>query len=278
MKDNLIDTHAHLNFPDFEKDLDRVIKDSLKNGVTKIICVSANIADSQKAIEIAQKYEEIYAAVGIHPQEVEEIKILRYEDIRKELKRLAQKPKVIAIGECGLDYSQMKNEKIKNKQSLLLRSKNDIEKLKIRQKELFKIQLILAQELRLPVIVHCRDAQEEALQLIKLFNLTGVFHCFSGDKEFLNQVLKMGFYIGFCGNLTFKNAKSLQEAARIVPLERILLETDCPFLSPEPFRGLRNTPENVKLIGEFLAKLKGISLEQVCQITTKNAKNLFKIR
>ena len=286
----LIDTHAHLDFPEFDKDQEQVIQQARKAGIERIINVGSSLEGTKKSVELAQKYDFIYAAVGIHPHDAQDIE--NTKKFAETLRELAQKPKVVAIGECGLDFHPVDQGKLR---------KNITSAIKEKQKEVFRAQFKLAQELNLPVIIHCRsafakatadkDAHQEILQLIKSSIISkaccyainhksfpgGVFHCFSGDQDFLNQVLKMGFLIGFCGNLTFKNAKNLWEIAKITPIEKILLETDCPFLSPEPLRGLRNTPENVKLIGEFLAKLKNISFEEICQITTQNAKNLFKI-
>lgn len=261
----LIDTHAHLDFPEFDKDQEQVIQQAKKAGIERIINVGSHLQACKKSVELAQKYDFIYAAVGIHPHDAQDIE--NTKKFAETLKKLAQKPKVVAIGECGLDFHPVDQGKLR---------KNITSAIKEKQKEVFRAQFKLAQELNLPVIIHCRDAHKEILQLIKS-SPGGVFHCFSGDQEFLEQILKMGFYVGFCGNLTFKNAKSLQEIAKIAPLEKILLETDCPFLSPEPLRGLRNTPKNVKLIGEFLAQLRGVSFEEICQITTQNAKKLFKI-
>lgn len=263
----LIDTHAHLNFQAFEKDLEAVIKRAQEAGVEKIINVGADLDSSQKALEIAQKYDCCYTSVGIHPHHAQ--KHRNTENYTETLKKLAQHPKVVAIGEIGLDYHPYESGGIADPQ---------------KQKELFLAQLELAHKLNLPVIFHCREAHQEMLsaiggsasggQLIKS-SITGVFHCFSGNQQFLNQVLEMGFYVGFDGNLTFKNAQNLQEVAKIAPLEKILLETDSPYLTPEPLRGLRNEPKNVKITAEFLARLKDISFTKVCQITTENAQKVF---
>lgn len=248
----LIDTHAHLDFPPFDDNRSEVIQRALAE-LGLIINAGANLESSQKSVELAKNYPQIYAAVGIHPQDAQEVESL--SQAMEKLRALAKNPKVVAIGECGLDYHGENIDKEK-------------------QKKFFKAQLDLAKEINLPVIIHCRDTQNEILQLIKA-PLKGVFHCFSGDKEFLKKVLDLCFYVGFCGNLTFKNAKELQEVAKIAPLERILLETDSPYLSPEPFRGLRNEPKNVKIICEFIAALKGLAPNEVAQTTTENAKKLF---
>lgn len=256
MNYTLIDTHAHLDFPQFNKDREEVIQRAQRAGV-RVINVSSHFDTCQKAINLAQKYQGIWAAVGVHPHYAEEIK--NQKKLSQQLKKLAKNPKVVGIGECGLDYHESANV---NKE---------------KQKELFQTQLKLTQELKLPIIIHCREAFQDTFQIIKPFKLIGVFHCFSGDENFLEKVLNLGFYVGFDGNVTFKNAPQLQEIARLTPLNRLLVETDCPFLSPEPLRGKRNEPANVKIIAKFLAKLKGISFEKIAKITTQNAKNLFKI-
>jgi len=261
----LVDTHAHLDFPQFNKDREQVIQ-RIKLAGMKVINVGSHRKACQDSVDLAQKYDFIYAAVGIHPHDAEDIK-----DINKlisYLHQLAKKPKVVAIGECGLDYYSVDQGKFR---------KTVTQKIKEKQKQVFQAQLKLAKELRLPVIIHNRDAHQDILQLIKPFKLTGVFHCFSGDKNFLEKVLNLGFYVGFCGNVTFKNAPRLQELAKLTPLNRLLVETDCPFLAPEPHRGTRSEPAHVKIIAECLAKLKGISLEKVAKITTENAKKLFRI-
>lgn len=258
----LIDTHAHLNFQVFEKDFGKVLKQSQEAGVTKIINVGTDFDSSQKAVKLTQKNNCLWASVGIHPHHTE--KYLNLNEISKKLEKLSKNPKVVAIGECGLDYHPGKNGQI-----------SDPEK----QKKLFLLQLKLSQNLALPVIIHCRDAHDDILKVLSLFgnpsSLKGVFHCFSGNEAFLKKVLALGFYIGFDGNLTFKNAKSLQKIAQEAPLKRILLETDSPYLSPEPKRGLRNMPANVKIIATFLAQLKETSFENIAKITSQNAKKVF---
>jgi len=266
---NLIDTHAHLNFPDYKKDLDQVIKRSLENVVGKIICVSSNLADSFKAIEIAKKYPHIiYAAVGIHPHQTDpENKDSLKEQIKK-LKTLVKKEKVVAIGECGLDFSQADPELEKN------RTSKD-------QEDLFRWQIEMALEFNLPVLVHSRKAFPQVMTLLREYfqssdgHLRGIFHCYSAGKKEIKQVEEIGFFFGLDGNLTYD--LGLQNVAKEIPLEKIVLETDCPFLSPEPYRGLRNETGNVKINAEFLSKLKSISLDKVAQETTQNAQKLFKI-
>lgn len=257
----LIDTHAHLNFPDFEKDLEEVVKRSVSAGVKKIICVSSNVGDSQKAIEIAEKYPRvIYAAVGIHPQQTDpENKTTLINQI-EELAALATKNKVAAIGECGLDYSPAPPPELD-------RSRAD-------QIHLFKEQIKLAQKLNLPLLIHSRKAFDDTVKVLAEYkNIQGVFHCYAGGKKGIVKVNQLGFYFGLDGNLTYD--VGLQNVVNLIPLEKIILETDAPFLSPEPLRGKRNEPANTKIVAEFLAKIKHIPFEKITQITTQNAQKLF---
>jgi TatD DNase family protein len=260
----LIDTHAHLNFPDYEKDLDNVIKRSLEKGVNKIICASSNIVDSAKAIEIAQKYPKIvYAAVGIHPHQTDSQEKIPTKKQIENLKKLVQKKQVVAIGECGLDFSPAPpTEKDRSKKEQIF---------------LFKKQIKLAIENRLPLIIHSRKALPQVLETLRPFKneVSGVFHCYSGGKKDIPKVEELGFYFGLDGNLTYD--VGLQNVAKEIPLEKTVLETDCPFLSPEPHRGLRNEPKNVKIIAKFLAQIKGIKFEKIVHITSQNAKKLLKI-
>jgi TatD DNase family protein len=261
----LIDTHAHLNFPDFEKDLDQVIQNAIKKGVEKIICVSSSIRDSKIAIEIAKKYPQtVYATVGIHPHitdpdNQEPIKI----QIR-ELEELAKNPMVVGIGECGLDYTPAPpSEKNRMPEEQVL---------------LFESQISLAKKLNLPLSIHCRKATKETLEILnKHFkpakNHPGVWHCYSAGKKEIPRVLELGFYLGIDGNITYDSG--LQNVVKNIPLKRIVLETDCPFLGPIPYRGLRNTPENVKISAEFMAHLLGCSFINLSNITTENAKKIF---
>jgi len=262
----LIDTHAHLNFPDYKDDFEEVIDRSVKNGVDKIICVSSNLADSEKAINLAKKYLGIiYASIGIHPQQTDpENKASLVKQIEK-LKELAKNKEVIAIGECGLDFSPAPPEE---------KDRSEKEQIFI-----FEKQIELALNLNLPILVHSRKAFNEVLFILKRHlnsskgKLAGVFHCYSGGKSDIKKVEEIGFYFGLDGNLTYD--AGLQNVAKLIPLEKILLETDCPFLSPEPYRGLRNEPKNVRIIAEFLAQLKGLTLNQLAKIVTKNTHAAF---
>lgn len=244
----LVDTHAHLDFPDFAKDLSSVLKRAKEAGVEKIINVGSFFQDNN-----------IFTAVGLHPHEANSPNL---EKEVKELKELAQQEKVVAIGECGLDYYSPGNELT--------------DETKEKQKKLFRQQLELAKEKKKPVIFHVRDAHQDSLEIIKDFpNLAGVFHCFSGNEIFLKEVLGLGFYVGVDGNVTFKNASDLQAVIRLVPLNRLLLETDSPFLSPEPYRGTRNEPARVVDILRFLATLRNEPEQLIESATTQNAHALF---
>lgn len=264
----MIDIHCHLNFKAFEKDVDKVIKKAFEAGVTKIINVGTKIDSSQKAIELAIKCDNLYAAVGIHPHHADKLE----KNWEEKLEELAKHPKVVAIGECGMDFYSYQSNKIVNPNL---------------QKELFIKQIELAYKLKLPLQIHNRQAGKEILDILlnhqsSLLNLPGVFHCFSGDKNFLKKVLNLGFYIGFDGNITYKGvpkgeATELKELVKFTPLDRILTETDAPFLSPQPYRGGRNLPEYVILIAGKIAEIKGVTFEEVKEQTTINAKSVFQL-
>ena len=259
----LIDTHCHLNFPDYKKDLKAVINRAIKNDVKAIICASSNLADAEKAIQISKTYPGVvYVAIGIHPQQTDPENKTPLKKQLEQLTRLAKEEKVVAIGECGLDYSKAPpGEKDRNKKNQLF---------------LFKEQIKLAQKFDLPLIVHSRKAFDETIERLKKLNgLKGVFHCYSGGKKRIEKVNQLGFYFGIDGNLTYD--EGLQNVSKLIPLEKILLETDAPLLSPEPFRGQRNEPKNIKTIAESLAKIKNISFKKIAQITTQNSQKLLNL-
>ncbi len=268
MNPNLIDTHAHLNFPDYKNDLEKVINRSLGKGVRKIICVSSNLADSTKAINISKKYPNIvYATVGIHPHQTDFQEKMSIKEQIKKLKELVKEKEIVAIGECGLDFSPappMEKDRPEKEQIFL-----------------FKKQTEIALDLSLPILVHSRKTFPQVITILKEYyqsskkQLKGILHCFSAGRKAIKEVEEIGFYFGVDGNLTYDIG--LQNVVKEIPLEKILLETDCPFLSPEPYRGLRNEPKNVRIIAEFLAKIKETTFEKVARITTQNAKNLLKI-
>ncbi len=234
----LIDSHCHLT-KRFYEDPKLIIQNAVEQGVGKMICVGTSLEDSKEAIDVANTYPEVYAAVGVHPEET--------CNNWGEFERLISRPKVVAIGECGLD----------NKVGSRV------------QKETFQRQIDLAKKYDKPLIIHIREAWEE----VKEFDLSlnrGVFHCYSGPPE-----IPPNFYVSFAGNVTFKNAPNLQAIAKLIPLSSILVETDSPLLSPVPFRGKQNEPKNVKIIAEYIASLKDLNIEEVEQVTSQNAKKLF---
>lgn len=272
----LIDTHCHLNFKAFNKDLDEVINRAKKADVGKIIIPGAKLDSSRRAVEIASQYNMCFAAVGIHPHHaIESDTSLLYINVVKRdenaLLDLANKPKVVAIGEIGLDnhhyinYPPVSTRIIK------------------RQKELLILQLKIALACHKPVILHCREAHDDMLELLTDFQekpgtrLQGVFHCFGGNKIHLKKVLDLGFFIGFDGNITYEENYQLREMVLETPLERLLLETDAPYLAPVPYRKQRNEPSYLSLTAAFVSRLTGNSLKDVGEKTNKNAESLFNI-
>jgi len=255
----LIDTHCHLTMPDFDSDRPSVIQRATDASVSHLITIGTDIEDSRKAIAIAERHDFVYAAVGIHPHDVKDISNI--DNISETIKKLASNKKVVALGETGLDYHYMHSPA------------------KIQQ-EHFRLEINLAKSLGLPVIVHSREAKEDTLQILKEENTGstgGVLHCFSGDMVMAEKVLEMGLYISFSGVITFKNARNILDIVKAVPLNRILIETDSPFLTPVPHRGRRNEAAYVKLIAEKIAKVKDISLEELGSAVMSNASKLFKI-
>lgn len=254
----LIDTHSHIDMPDFE-DLDSIILNAKNAGVENIIIPSVDRDSFEKVIEISNQYEGVYCSLGIHPSEAQKANEKDFEEII-ELCRLglqAQQNKIVAIGECGLDYYW---------------DKTYIEE----QKEAFLKQIEIALVLKKPLIVHDREAHKDTFDMLKeIKDIPIVMHCFSGSLEFARECIKQRFYIALGGVVTFKNAKKAHEIAKEIPLEYLLLETDAPYLTPEPYRGKRNEPAYVKLVAEKIAEIRGISYEEVAQKTTENARKVF---
>jgi|YelNatPaOPRAMG01_1025707.scaffolds.fasta_scaffold07743_8 TatD DNase family protein len=251
----LVDSHAHLEMKDFDKDRERVIARAQEAGVKYIITVATNIPDTLKALEIAQKNAGVFVALGIHPHEAKEIK----EEDFTELRRLAREEKVVAFGEIGLDFYRQHSPR----------------EIQLRR---FRELVRLGQEISLPIIIHAREAHEETIRILREEangQWRGVFHCFSGDLAMAQQVIQMGFFISIPGTVTFKKSWQQQEVVQKIPLERILLETDAPFLAPEPYRGKRNEPAYVRYTAEKIAQLKGLSFADVARITSLNARLLF---
>ncbi len=262
----MIDTHCHLNFQAFDNTIDDVVRRFNEKGGEALIVVGAKIDSSEKAISIAEKYSSCFSSIGFHPHHIREINNL--SEIEEKLEKLINNKRVVAIGETGIDYYQYNNS-----------SQIAIEDKKL-QKELFLLHLNLANRHKLPVIIHCREAQSDMLRYVSDYMkhncITGVFHCFDGSIEYLEQVLTLGFYIGFDGNITYKKNKHLRNLIKKTPLDRMLVETDSPYLTPEPFRGERNEPAYISYIIEKIAEIKKIKPEKIASETSENAKTLFR--
>ena len=252
----LVDTHAHLDSPQYNQDREQVLSRALSAGVTTVITVGTDIQSSRQAVAIAHGHQGVYAAVGIHPHDAAQ----STADDLKELESLCQKPSVVALGEMGLDFYRNLSPPA-------------------RQRDVFVAQLELAKRLQKAVIVHDRQAHAETMAVLREqgAGLRGVLHCFSGDADMAWQAIRMGFYISIAGPITFQNARRLQELACQLPLESLLIETDCPYLAPHPHRGQRNEPAYVRLVAQKVAALRELSLEQVAAATTQNARQLFEL-
>ena len=273
----LVDTHCHLDFPDFDHDRDEVIRRARSAGIDRIINIGSSLKGSRDSVELAKKYDCLYAAVGLHPHEADTAD----KNTDAILKDLAKDGKVVAIGEIGLDY--FKNySKAEN------------------QKRLFESLIRLAKDLDLPLVIHNRQAENDTLAALKKFMpLRAVVHCFSGGPDFLKECLDLGFFISFTCNITYpakpfnsgrdpagenkmvqrdKKAQDLRELVRLTPIERLMLETDAPFLSPEGFRGKRNEPMRLKTLAEEIARIRGVFFDAVADQTSRNANNFFRIR
>lgn len=253
----LFDSHAHYNDAQFDTDRDDIIDYVNKNGVGMIMNVADSIKSVEKVLDIAEKYPFVYASVGVHPEEVGNLT----ESDMDYLEKMSEHKKVKAIGEIGLDYYYDDVER-------------DI------QKHWFYRQIELAEKVGLPIIVHDRDAHGDCMEILKSFDMKkigGVMHCFSGSAEMASELVEMGMYIGFGGVVTFKNAKKVRKALETVPLDKILIETDCPYLAPEPHRGTRNNSELMHFTAEKIAEIKGVSKVEIEQATFENAMRLYGI-
>ncbi|MBQ7000406.1 MAG: TatD family hydrolase [Oscillospiraceae bacterium] len=252
----LFDTHAHMDDRAFDLDREELLAAFPSQGVGLVMNPGCSLASSRNVDRLTRQYDYLYGAVGSHPDVADEVN----EAVLEEYGMLCkQNPKIKAIGEIGLDYHY---EDIPR----------DI------QKQAFRAQMALAKELNLPVIVHEREAHEDGMKMVEDFpEVTGVFHCYSGSAEMAKWLVNRGWYIGFTGVLTFKNARKAVEVASAIPLERIVLETDCPYMAPEPFRGKRNDPGKLYRMAEKLAEIRGLTVEEVQRITTENGKRLYRI-
>lgn len=252
----LFDTHAHYDDSAFDSDREEVLQALRPSGISLVVNPGCDIESSRAAVNLAGQYGFLYAAVGIHPENCAGVTAADFEKIRK----LSEAPKVVAIGEIGLDYYWEGNPPREF------------------QRQVFRRQLQIARDQHLPVIVHDREAHGDSLALVREFSgIRGVFHCFSGSPEMARELLKLGWYLGFDGPVTYKNARRAPEVAAVTPLDRMLLETDSPYMAPVPNRGSRNDSRNVRYVAAKLAEWKGISLAELEQITMQNAKNFFEI-
>jgi TatD DNase family protein len=251
-----VDSHAHLQWASFDNDRKNVLERAKENCVTRIVNIGFDIAGSLKGVKLAENHKGLYATVGIHPHSANTLN----KKIVDKLRELATNPKVVAIGEIGLDYYRNLSPKEVQRQA-------------------FETQLALAQELELPVVIHDREAHDDILQVLSRFKgrVKGVMHCFSGNKEMAQQCIDLGFKISFNGTITYPKNRELREIAKRIDLKHMLLETDCPFLAPQEVRGKRNEPSFLPMIAQEIANLKGISVDDLAEITTRNAEEILKL-
>jgi TatD DNase family protein len=281
----LIDTHAHLDYPDFANDFEEVLRRAADAGVTRIVTVGTSIESSRRAIELAEKYPAVFAAIGVHPSFVEEAE----DDVITPLRELAKNPRVVAVGETGLDYHRLPSEEVAKETQVqvmtALRTETDEEieaqirdgAYKSKQASLFQQQLDLATELDLNVVIHQRDAWQDTVRIMQAYTgkLRGVFHCFGGTLDEANEVLALDHLVSFTGIVTFKNGAAVREVAAEIPLWKFMVETDCPYLAPAPFRGKRCEPAYTQIVAEAIAAARGVSLEEISEATTETAEKFF---
>jgi TatD DNase family protein len=284
----LVETHAHLDYPDFAPDFDEVLCRANEAGVTRIITIGTSIESSRRAVELADKHPNIFAVIGVHPTYVEE----SGEDVITPLRELAKSPRVVAIGETGLDYHSLPSVELAKERktsqvfakALQTSTEEQIEAeihdgdYKSKQASLFEQQLDLAAELDLNVVIHQRDAWVDTLEIIRRFTgkVRGVFHCFGGSLEQASEVLALDHLVSFTGIVTFKNGASVREVSAKVPLWKFMVETDCPYLAPVPFRGKRAEPAHTRLVAETIAAARGLPLEEIAEATTETAETFFR--
>lgn len=261
----LIDTHAHPEQVEFDNDRNKVISDSFHSGIEAIIAVGTSIENTKKVIELSEKYANIYSTAGIHPTDGGDETKNKYKE---EFEKIVDtyKKKIVAVGECGLDIYIEGERPTSNKDVL-------------KQIELFDFQLQIAKKYNLPVIIHCRNGWDRVFEVLDKNNINnGVFHCWTGNLDQLKQAEIRGFYVAFGGILTFKNAGEIVNSAKKIDINKLVLETDSPFLAPEGLRGKRNEPKNVRIVAEFIARLRGVELSYIEEVTTTNAKRLFNLK
>lgn len=254
MYNNIFDTHAHYDDEQFKDDIDTVLAGLPSAGICRIVNCATDIKSCQKCKAMSSEYDYVYFAAGVHPHEAEDVA----EDFIEELKKFCEDKKCVAIGEIGLDFHYDFSPRDK-------------------QREVFEKQLILAANLDLPVIIHDREAHEDTWNLLKKYRPKGIVHCFSGSVEMARDIVSIGMHIGLGGAVTFKNAKKPVEVAKYVPVEALVLETDCPYMSPVPFRGKRNDSSLIPYTAQFIAEIKNMPVQELIDATTENADKLFKI-
>ena len=259
----LIDTHAHLNFPDLTKEIDAVLKRAGDQGVSEIICIGTDIETSELAVELAQKHANVWATVGIHPSEAGEA----VNGFIGKLRAMAADPRVVAIGEIGLDYHRLPKEAL-------------VPSYKSKQAEVFLAQLRLAEELGLNAVIHQRDSWNDCWEILLPFNgkVRGVYHCFGGSIAEAKQVLDGGHLVSFTGIVTFKSARVLHETVAQLPADAFMVETDCPYLAPVPYRGQRCEPAHTRFVAERVAQLRETTLESIAELTTETARGFFNFK
>lgn len=281
----IIDTHAHLDYPDFAEDFDGVLARAQEAGVSRIITIGTGIASSRRAIALAEKYAQVYAVVGVHPTNVLEEET---EDFMSALAELARHPKVAAIGETGLDYHHLPSSTLESSPAiaaLQAEVAQDAEAavmdgaFKSAQAESFRAHLDLAVELGLNVVIHQRDAWDDTLDILRPYTgkVRGVYHCFGNQPAQAAEVISLGHLVSFTGIITFKNAALVRETASTISLESFMVETDCPYLAPVPYRGKRCEPAHTRLVAEKIAEIRGCSVEEIAAATTATAEKFFRL-
>ena len=285
----LIETHAHLDYPDFAGDFDDVLERATAAGVTRIITIGTSLESSRRAVELAEKYPNIFAVIGVHPTYVEESQ----EDVIDPLRELAKSPRVVAIGETGLDYHRLPSLELAKERkaqvfakALQTTTEDQIEAdihdgaYKSKQASLFEQQLELAVEMGLNVVIHQRDAWEDTLALMQPYGgkLRGVFHCFGGTLEQAKEVIDLDHLVSFTGIVTFKNGAAVRDVAAQLPLWKFMVETDCPYLAPVPFRGKRCEPAHTRIVAETIAAARGITVDEIAEATSATAEAFFRFK
>ncbi len=285
----LIDTHAHLDYPDFAPDFEAVLSRATEAGVTRIITIGTSVESSRRAVELAEKYSNVFAVIGVHPTSAEDAP----DDVMTPLRELAKSSRVAAIGETGFDYHHLPSATVARERksqvisgALQAETDDEIESgihdgaLKSKQASLFQQQLDLAVELKLNVVIHQRDAWDDTLEIMREYGrqVSGVFHCFGGTKEQAEEVLALGHLVSFTGIVTFKNGAQVREVAAQLSPDEFMLETDCPYLAPVPFRGKRCEPAHTRLVAESIATARSVSLQDLARATTATAEGFFRFK